>query len=325
VTTEAPTSRTGSIVMEQVTPNVYTNTRLRGCNPSFVTTADGVVVIDTPQLPTKAVAMRREAESHGPIRYLINTEHHVDHIFGNYYFRGAGTVVNHRELYERFMVVCPELDPFAYAYQSIPGDDPKGTDLDEPEAVALWPDRDEYYLDPNAGRIVFTGDLTLRVGDHTFELLHTPGHTPGQLAVHVPEERVVFTGDTIFSGCQTWLMTSDVDQWLAALDRIGTLDVDWIVPGHGPVVAKAYLDVQRAHLLAWKAAVAMAIARGWSRDETIARVSFKDDFGPVDIGQGYMLDYIQSRNAAALYDKLTGSAPRLTAPDGTPAGTGSAR
>ena len=60
-------------MMEQVTPNVFTNTKLRGCNPSFVVTSDGVVVIDTPQLPTRAVAMRAEAESHGPIRYLINT------------------------------------------------------------------------------------------------------------------------------------------------------------------------------------------------------------------------------------------------------------
>jgi hypothetical protein len=48
-------------------------------------------------------------------------------------------------------------------------------------------------------------------------------------------------------------------------------------------------------------------------------VTFKDRFGPVDIGQGYMLDYIQSRNAAALYDRMTGSAPKLTAPDGAPA------
>jgi len=305
--------------METVTPNVFTTTKLRGCNPSFVTTSDGVVVIDTPQLPTKAVAMRALAESHGPIRYLVNTEHHVDHIFGNYYFRGAGAVVNHQGLYDRFMVVFPELDPFAYAYESIPGDSPKGTDLDDPGALALWPDRDEYYRDPNKGTIVFTGDLTLHVGDHTFRCLHTPGHTPGQLAVHVPEERVVFTGDTIFSGCQTWLMTSNVPQWLEALERIRTLDVDRIVPGHGPVVGKEYLDVQRSHLEAWVAAVETAIAKGWTRDETVARISFKDQFGPVDVGQGYMLDYIQSRNAAALYDRLTGGAPQLTAPDGRPA------
>ena len=295
--------------MENVTPNVFAETKLRGCNPSFVTTSDGVVVIDTPQLPTKAVEMRRLAESHGPIRYLINTEHHVDHIFGNYYFKGAGAVVNHQGLFERFMVVYPELDPFAYAYESLPTPAGKGTDLDDPEGVALWPDRDEYYRDPNKGTIVFTGDLTLRVGDHTFHCLHTPGHTPGQLAVHVPEERVVFTGDTIFSGCQTWLMTSNVEQWLAALERIGTLDVDWIVPGHGPVVTKQYLDVQRSVLMEWKTAVAVAVARGWTREETVARVNFRDRFGPVDIGQGYMMDYIQTWNAGTLYDKLTGAIP----------------
>jgi cyclase len=293
--------------MEQVTANVRTDTKLRGCNPSYVTTSDGVVVIDTPQLPTRAVAMRREAESHGPIRYVINTEHHVDHIFGNYYFKGAGRVVNHQGLYDRFMVVYPELDPFAYAYESVPGDNPKGTDLDVPESLALWPDREEYYRDPNKGTIVFTGDLTLKVGDHTFNLLHTPGHTPGQLAVHVPEERVVFTGDTIFSGCQTWLMTSNVEQWLAALERIRTLDVDLIVPGHGPVVTMQYLDVQRSHLMEWKTAVATAVANGWTREETVERVNFKDRFGPVDIGQGYMLDYIQNLNAGTLYDKLTGA------------------
>ncbi len=293
--------------MQHVTGRVFTDTTLRGCNPNYVVTSDGVVVIDTPQLPTRAVAMRAEAESHGPIRYVINTEHHVDHIFGNYYFKGAGTVVNHRALWERFMVVFPELDPFAYAYESIPGDNPKGTDLDGPEAVALWPDRDEYYRHPNKGTIVFTGDLTLHVGDRTFQLLHTPGHTPGQLAVYVPEEGVVFTGDTVFSGCQTWLMTSNVAQWIDALERIRSLDVEMIVPGHGPVVGKQYLDVQRSHLMEWKTAVATAIAKGWSREETVARVDFSETFGPVDIGQGYMMGYIQTLNAGSLYDKLTGA------------------
>jgi cyclase len=282
--------------MEQVTASVYTTTKLRGCNPSFVTTSDGVVVIDTPQLPTRAVAMRKEAESHGPIRYLINTEHHVDHIFGNYYFKGAGIVVQHKGLYDNFMVVTPDLDPFAYAHEAIPTDDPEGE--------AIFPDRDEYYADPNKATVVFTGDLTIVVGDHTFNLIHTPGHTPGQVAVHVPEERAVFTGDTIFSGCQTWLMTSNVDQWLEALERIRLLDVAHLVPGHGPVTDLKYVDTQRAMLMEWKTAVATAVAKGWTREETVARVRFDDRY-PVDIGQGYMMDHIQTLNAGSLWDKLT--------------------
>ena len=152
---------------------------------------------------------------------------------------------------------------------------------------------------------MFTGDLTLRVGDHTFHLLHTPGHTPGQLAVHVPEERAVFTGDTIFSECQTWLMTSNVDQWLEALERIRGLDVDRLIPGHGPVQPLDYVNTQRSVLLAWKAAVADAVARGWSREETVARVRFDEEFGPVDVGQGYMMDHIQTKNAGSLWDKFT--------------------
>jgi cyclase len=289
--------------MQQVTPNVRTDTGLRGCNPSYVTTDDGVVVIDTPQLPTKAVAMRQEAEARGTIRYVVNTEHHVDHIFGNYFFKGAGRIVHHRGVYENFMVVGPILDPFAYAEEAIPTDDPDG--------AAIFPERDVYEADPNKGQIVFTGDLVLRVGEHTFELIHTPGHTPGQVAVHVPEERVVFTGDTVFKDVQTWLMTSDIDEWLAALDRIAGLDVDHVVPGHGAVTTTAYLATQKAVLLEWRAAVAAAVARGWTRDETIARVNFADRY-PVDIGQEYMMDYIQRHNAGALWDQL--SAPFGTLP-----------
>jgi cyclase len=287
-----------TIEMEQVTPNVLTNTKLRGCNPSFVVTSDGVVVIDTPQLPTKAVAMREAAEGHGPIRYLINTENHVDHIFGNYWFKGAGEIVNHKALWDIFMDPKAALDPFDYALEAIPTDDP--------EAAPLIPDRDAYYADLPRGTVVFTGDLLkLRVGDHTIDCHWTPGHTPGQLAVHVPEERVVFTGDTIFSGVQTWLMTSNVDQWLEALETIRALDVDYVVPGHGPVVGLDYVQTQRAVLMAWKAAVADAVSRGWSREETIAQVRFDDQFGPVDVGQAYMMDHIQNNNAGSLWDKLT--------------------
>lgn len=282
--------------MQKVTDNVFTDTTIRGCNPSFVVTSDGVVVVDTPQLPTKAVAMRKAAEEHGPIRYLINTEHHVDHIFGNYYFKGDFPVIAHQGVDDNFMVVGADLDPFEYAKEAIPTDDPEG--------AAIFPERDVYEQDMNRPAIVFTGDVELRVGDTVFQLLHTPGHTPGQVAVYVPDRKVVMTGDTIFSECQTWLMTSDVDGWLTALERIRTLDIDYILPGHGPVQPKDYLDTQRSNLLDWVSAVAAAVAKGWSRDETIERVNFQDRY-PVDIGQEYMMDHIMSLNAASLWDKMT--------------------
>lgn len=282
--------------MEQVTPNVYAETRIRGCNPGYVVTSDGVVVIDTPQLPTYAVNMCKEAESHGPIRFLINTEYHVDHIFGNYFFKSAENVVAHRITVENFMVITPEINPFEYAKEALPTDDPEG--------FKLLPNEKDFFADPNRPNLVVDGDTTLTVGGHTFELIHTPGHTPGQLAVYIPEERVVFTADTVFNKCQTWLYVSDIEAWVKSLERLLELDVDYVIPGHGPVCTKQELYVQRGFLWEWQAAVGVAIGKGWSKEECLEKITFADRF-PVDIGQEYMLDHVIHNNVSALYEKLT--------------------
>ena len=148
--------------------------------------------------------------------------------------------------------------------------------------------------------------MTLQVGGHTFELISTPGHTAGQIAVYIPQERVAFVGDTIFNRCQTWHMESDLDQWIESLDLLRTLDVDYIVPGHGPICTKIELEVQKAFLYEWYAAVAIGIAKGWSKEECVEKISFLDRF-PVDIGQEYMAEFVNSNNVAALYEKLIGT------------------
>ena len=167
------------------------------------------------------------------------------------------------------MVPTPLLDPFDYAAE---GD----ADVRPRRRRALMPTREVYYEDPNRAKITFTGDVVLYVGKHTFNLIWTPGHTPGQIAVHVPEERVVFTGDTVFNDVQTWVMASDVDQWIDALNTISRLDVDRVVPGHGPVTDLKYLQTQKAVLLEWKSRVADGrgqglVARGDDRARTHAR------------------------------------------------------
>jgi len=288
--------------MEEVTKNVFAETKTRGCNPGYVITSDGVVVIDTPQLPTQAVKMREEAEKHGPIRYIINTEHHIDHIFGNYFFKGAGIVISHIEVYNNFMEVTPALNPYDYAKEAIPTDDPEG----EP----LFPDEETYFANPNKPTITFNGNMTVRVGGHSFELISTPGHSTGQIAVHIPQERVAFVGDTIFNRCQTWHMESDLNQWLESLDILRTLDVDHIVPGHGPICTKKEIDVQKAFLYEWFATVAAAIGKGWSKEKCVEEISFLDRF-PVDIGQEYMAEYVNTNNVATLYEKLTAKKDRI--------------
>jgi cyclase len=281
--------------MEKITKNVFAETKIRGCNPGYVVTSGGVVVIDTPQLPTRAVKMREEAEKCGPIRFLINTEHHLDHIFGNYYFRGTGVVVAHEEVYRNFMTETRGINPFAYAREAIPTDDPQG--------ASIFPAEEEYWKDPNRPVLTIRGDATLRLGDHTFQMLWTPGHTRGQLAVYIPEEKVIFTGDTIFHNCQTWLQEADPEEWLKSLSRIDALDVQAIVPGHGPICTKAYIPVQSAFIREWMTAVAVGISRGWSKEECIRKISFLDRY-PVDIGQAFMGEKIQEMNVSALYDFL---------------------
>ena len=70
------------------------------------------------------------------------------------------------------------------------------------------------------------------------------------------------------------------------------------------------MDRQRAALLSWKAAVAEAVAAGWTKEEAQARVKFPT-LGPVDIGQEYMLEYVETLNAGSLFDKF---AARRAAP-----------
>src|SRR6266403_6330441 len=90
--------------MRRVGPNSFTEIYFAGCNPSFIETSDGYVMIDSPQQPIDAVRWREQLEEKAPIRYLINTEPHGDHISGNAYFTNT-TIVGQVKL-----LVCCERD-----------------------------------------------------------------------------------------------------------------------------------------------------------------------------------------------------------------------
>ena len=111
-------------------------------------------------------------------------------------------------------------------------------------------------------------------------------------------------GDTLFVDCQTWLHSADIAALLKSLDFLDTLDVDSIIPGHGPVVTKDYITIQRSFVYEWLGAVAEGIAKGWGMDECAANISFAERF-PMDIGQPEMMEYVQRTNNMKCYQYLT--------------------
>lgn len=86
----------------------------------------------------------------------------------------------------------------------------------------------------------FSGELGLEVGDKQVRLIEVgPAHTRGDILVHVPADRTVFTGDILFIDGTPIMWAGPVRNWIAACDRILAMDVDVIVPGHGPITDKA--------------------------------------------------------------------------------------
>jgi cyclase len=286
------------VSFKPVTKNVFAATGWRGCNPGYIVTADGIVVVDSPQLPTNAVLMRDEMLAKGPVRFRVNTENHIDHIFGQHFLSDLGPLIGHRDIVAGYWKGALGKDPYEFMVNAVKTQDPAG--------LAIMPARDEVRIRPPD--VAFDGQLTLRLGDHVIELIHTPGHTKGQIAVYVPQERVAFVGDTIFSGCQTWLQVAHPDMWVQSLERIAALDVDHIVPGHGPVCTRSYIATQSAFIREWIAAVAAGIAKGWSRSECVARISFVDRY-PLDVGQEHLVPLVQRLNVEHLYDYLQGGDP----------------
>ena len=272
------------MALQQVTQNVFADTRVKGCNFGYVTTSDGVVLIDTPMVFSAAARLKEHLASVGPVRYLVITEPHLDHWATSGLWDGV-TIVAHERTRDAILAFddVPRLRAEA------------GTD---PESLRAL---ENYEL--RSPDITFDGGLTLHVGDHTIELITMAGHTPHEATVVVKEERVAFTSDNVFHRVQTWLPDADLDAWHATLGDIRALDVDVIVPGHGDVTDKSCLDEQGAFLDDWRRYAQDAIDRGLSKEELQALPGLVDRY-PMDVQLDEMAPMVMRNNLGRLYDLL---------------------
>ena len=292
--------------LQQITRNVFVNTQFsdpplgRGANYSFVTTSAGLVMIDGPMLPTAAVSWQKELKARDKVRYLLNTEYHMDHVAGNYFFPEA-TVIAQEGVRTTLHGPVDGLVPFELGRVAME----RGMDFRtyivwryeemDPEGLKLAPD---YEVIPP--QITFSDRLTLHVGDHTFIMRHLPGHTPYQAAVYVPEEKVVFVGDNFSNNQQASLAQCLPLEWLDSLQKLEEMDFDYIVPGHGEVGDKAALRRFVPFIQGAVDTVREAIQQGVSKEEAAAKISFEKYMPPRHPGAEQ-----QRMNIMRLYDLLS--------------------
>jgi cyclase len=258
--------------MRRVSANVYTEVYFTGCNPSFLVTSNGVLMVDTPQQPIDAVRWRETLEAHGPIRQLVNTEPHIDHISGNVYYPGV-EVIGQVGLKQRYEQDFPMLSAPQRG---------EAMKQEDPDSVFLF-NHPDYPANPPTR--TFDDRLSFQLGDHEVQLIHMPGHTAPQTSVYLPQEGVVCTGDTVFNATKTWLHDADPWQWLQALDQLEALDVGVIVPGHGEPCDKRYLKTQAQVIHNWLGVVEGLVRRGLTEDEAVKQPLDRRELDPYPPGQ----------------------------------------
>src|SRR5262245_35931408 len=237
--------------LEEIARDVFTclqpDRGLGTSNSGLVNRGGGLVVDTFWDLPhTRDLIAHYARVWKAPARRVVNTHHNGDHCWGNQLFPQA-ELIGHRKCAAAFGREKPEMmqalrnagesaDPGLAALARRLADwDFTGVELRPP--TTLIDDRLVLDLDGIAVHLIHVG----------------PAHTAGDVIVHLPAERVVFTGDVLFRLCTPIGWDGTYDRWIAALDEIVALDPTVVVPGHGPLCGvegpremKAYLQYVRA-------------------------------------------------------------------------------
>ena len=96
----------------------------------------------------------------------------------------------------------------------------------------------------------FEGEYETHVGDKRVVLKQVgPCHSAGDILVHVPDDKLIFTGDIVFVGGHPIMWTGPAANWIAACDHILELPVEVVVPGHGPITDKRGVQAVRDYLV----------------------------------------------------------------------------
>jgi len=226
----------------KITDNVYSYVDVKdaspansfGANAGIIIGKDGIVVVDTLVSSKEALRFIEDIRkvSDKPVRYVVNTHYHFDHAFGNSEFEKLGAVIVGHEN-------C-KANSEKTAGQALKNAEKYGLTSEDIEGTRI------------AGySLTFRNRMTIEMpGSTIIELIYfAPSHSTGSTLVYLPTEKVLFAGDILFTDFHPFMGESDIAGWLRVLDYILWLDVEKVIPGHGPLSSKKDVRDMKNYLI----------------------------------------------------------------------------
>lgn len=257
----APRTDALPYTLKQVGPDAWaaidnpTATSPTFANAGFAIGGDGVVVIDTFSTADAARLLLADIRKRTPlpVRFVVNTHYHEDHVAGNAVFAAAGaTIIGHRHVRawihtENLRLLGPQVTP---------------------ELKTLT----EGLTAPG---LTFDDGMQLYLGNREVRIQSLPGHSGSDSIVSVPDARVVFMGDLLWRDMFPTLIDASVEPWIQTLDRVtsGSTAGETFVPGHGAVGNASDVTGFRDYLHTLRTLVSDARAHGTSGDALVAAVT----------------------------------------------------
>jgi len=275
----------------------------RGGNVGFYVGPDAVVVVDS-QFKDLApgIVAKIKSVTDKPIKYLVNTHHHGDHVGGNEVFRQFAVIIAHDNVRTRMLASPAEIlrdFPARVEAARKAGNEPQAKQLAEQIDWAKSVKVEEI----PAPVLTFDSELRIHVGDERIQVWHTPpSHTDGDSVVYFEKANVLHMGDNFFNKVIPFIDVAhggSVKGYLVALDKvIGKVPASvTIIPGHGEVTDLAGLKAFRGYIADVLETARKARAAGTSKDDFVKTVdlpAYKDFSGYPDRFKA---------NAAAAYDE----------------------
>ena len=223
----------------QVSEKVWAHTagETKG-NVAWVNLGDFLVMVDSGMDPLTIAQIKKKAEemTNLKFKYLVLTHSHSDHILGNQAFKDCEIIATEstceqiKESKERW--TKKQIEQFV---------------AQRPEFKEKWKD-----LEIVLPTKTFEKEYIIKAQNSgkTIHIVETNGHTKGSAFVFVPEDKIIIAGDLIFAETYPYGAdpSSNIYEWIRALDKITDYQPRKIVPGHGPVTVLAEVDLQRSYL-----------------------------------------------------------------------------